>query len=669
MAYYGNSLYSLATYGTGGSLVDFDASPMVAKSTDYGKITVTWAPPSGAWDLLHLVRNTFGFPMTPDDGDLLVEQANGSTPSYSDTGAVSFNNALAPGQVYYYAVFVRKVSDQKWYKASEAIGLSVYNYGTADLLYDYLPQIYKTVDTSSYFDGSTPVNTDLYNFLKVFAFEHDYLKTMAQNVKSKYNMFDVDARLLVPILNQFGITYEREIGIQQARKLAQNAANIYIKKGSAAGLKNFITAYSGYSASLLPVKNLMLNVNDSSFETGIGGWEQNSNTTISQITGLYESPVVTPYVEATAPSNFPNGQKGLLKVVATASGTADFSCGLSAPKTNGIPVTASSYYSFSVYGRNKTAASHTITVNVKWYDMTGTLISTSSNGTGTITNTGWSRVLVANQQAPSNAYFAVPHVTTDTMSAGEIIYFDAAQFEQSTTVTNFVDARRIDILLNANRINWIANPNVESATTNWGANLASIARITTDAYVGSACVEATFSGTAGDSWVSPTGNGFTAVTANSSYTFSIYVKDVSSSAQYQVGLDWYTPSAYISTSSGSYSSVSTSGWTRITVTGTAPATATKVGLRVRPGGVVPSAGTKARFDAALLEQAVTVNPYFDGTYGYYQADDLLWENGTPNAGRSFYYKNYQTVFKRLLNVTGDYVPFGAPWALFVAQTP
>lgn len=666
MTTYGNSFYGSPTLYGATVLVQFDASPMVARSSNYGEITVTWTNPTGAWDLLHLVRNSFGFPMTPDDGDLLVEQDGTAAASYTDSGAVPNNAGLINGQVYYYSIFVRKTSDQSWYKAANAIGISVKNYGTANLMYDYLPEIYKTLNATSFFDSNTAVNADLFNFIRVFAFEYDLLKTMAENVKNRYNMFELDGRLLAPLLNEFGITYEKEIGIQQARKLAANASAIYTKKGSAAGLRNFVTAYSGYSASLLPVKNLMLNTNDSSFEGTIGGWEPGSNTTISQITGAAESPVITPYAESTSPSGFPNIQKGLLKVVSTASGNTDFYCGLSAPKTKGIPVTAGAYYSFSIYGRTQLSGSRAVTLSVNWYDMTGTFISTSLTGTGNINSGTWTRVSLANVQAPATAYFAVPHVNDTVSAGGEIHYFDAVQFEKSATVTNFVDARRIDILLNANRVNWCTNPNFEAAITNWTpAEVGTISQSTATFYLGTACLALTSSG-AGNSVAKYTGN--PTVTPGGSYTVSAYVKSAAVSRGAYIQLDWYTSgNVFISSSAGTVVSTSTTAWTRISSITTAPSNAAYAQIVIK---FVSTLNAEVHYvDAVLLEQTSTVNPYFDGTYGYYQTSDILWENGSSSTGRSFYYKNRAIITKRLTATVPDYIPYGAPWALFVAQTP
>ena len=547
--------------------------------------------------------------------------------------------------------------------------MSVKNYGTANLMFQYLPEIYRVNYENSFSGLEEYDNADLQNFLKIFAFEHDYLKTMAENAKHRYNALKVDGRMLPGLLNEFGFVYEKELGLQQARKLFANAAAIYTKKGSLAGVKNFATAFSGYNATTLPVKNLMLNVNDSSFETSIGSWDTTVNGTLSAISGAAESPIVPPYAESTAPSNFPSAQAGLLKAVATAAGDVTFTCGTPAPKTKGIPVTGGLKYSFSIYSRAKTATK-SIFVTVYWYDRDGAFISSDTGASTTNSTSTWTRISLANITAPSNAYFAVPYVKITSALASEVHYFDAAQFEQSTTVTNFVDARRIDILLNANRINLVANPSFEVNTNGWASAQTSVVKSTAFSYSGTGCAataitNATDNNILAASWLPSTAGTYT-------YSVYFYIPTGSTLAGRTVGITLEGTVTGITVVTSTPATLAIGAWNRasITFTTTASTPTSGYGIVARYSGTIATAiGQTIYSDAALLEQSSTVNPYFDGSKGYYQTGDLLWENGTPNAGRSFYYKNYQTVTKRLITVLPDYLPFGAPWALFVAQTP
>jgi hypothetical protein len=659
MSLYGNNFYNLFTYGRE-ALVEFDAQPFIASSTAYASIELTWNLPSGTWNKLLLVRNALGFPVTPDDGDLLLDTT--TAVSYLDrrvdpvTGNV-VDPKVVEGKTYYYSIFVRRTSDGKWFNAGLTMGTAVKNYGTAELMYSYLPFMYKALSINGLSSDTGEVNTDLYNFLSLFAFEYDKFKTDVENVKARYDIANLNGRLIPVMMNQFGFTYEREMGLQQGRRLLQNAVDIYNTKGSAAGLKTFVAAFSGYNATLGAVKNLMLNINDSSFEQSVGSWNGVTNVTLSRITGASESPAVVPYLESTSPANYPNGTSGILKAVITAAATASFSCGQETPVTKGIPVTAGSAYSFTIYSRAKTNA-RSVSININWYDRFGVYISAGTAATSTNSTSAWTRATKVTATAPSNAYFAVPTVSIASGGAGEIHYFDAAQFEAGSSATDYVDARRIDIKLGANRINLAKNPSFESVTTNWTATGATLATDASGAITGSSSslkVTAT-----GASAVVSQSNSLVAVTAGTPYTLSGYAKSANTDSVTPSILYYNSGGTLLSTFTGTTTTLSSS-WTRVSISGTAPATAVSAKLVF----TYATANTRLNYlDAVMFEAASYVQTYFDGSTGYYETGDLLWEDGSAVSGRSLYYRNRVSVTKRLSTVLPDYVPYGAQWALF-----
>lgn len=680
MSIYASSYYGINTYGIE-PLVEFDASPFTARSTDYNTISVSWSMPSGTWDTLLLVRNTFGFPVTPDDGDLLVSLTQATHNSfgfpYVDSGASTTNPflTLADNQTYYYSLFVYDTTNSKWYRAGNALAMSVKNYGTTDLMYDYIPLPYKAIDQTDLTSVSTQKNMQLYRFLKVFAFEYDYFKAMAENAKNRYDIAKLDGRLIPAMMDQYGLTFEAEMGIAQGRRMLQNAASIYLTKGSRFGLKAFVSAFTGFNCTIGTPKNLFLTTNGSSFESSVGNWAATSNCAISSITGAAESPAVAPYEEATSPSGFPNAQAGLMKLVVTALGTSSTSYGSADPKNKGIPVTAGNVYTFSIYGRSKTTGK-AVTPSIVWYNRNGTSISTTYAGSPTTTSTSaWTRITVANATAPSGATYAVPSFSIASDSANAVHYFDAAQFEQSASATNYVDARRIDITLLPNRINYIKNPNFESNTTGWSVRNGTAASSTaqgskfgTNAAVVTVGSSGTTAGinvyylTTNTAYLPP-------VTPGQQYTFSIYVKDVDTAKQYKAYIDWHTSNAtYISGASVSSAAttVTSSGWTRITITGTAPATA----AYARPYAYSATAfsagdaGKQVAFDGALFEPGDSLNPYFDGSTGYHLSTDMLWKGNNTNLDYSLYYKNRLNITTRLRSVINDYMVAGSNWAIF-----
>jgi hypothetical protein len=64
-------------------------------------------------------------------------------------------------------------------------------------------------------------------------------------------------------------------------------------------------------------------------------------------------------------------------------------------------------------------------------------------------------------------------------------------------------------------------------------------------------------------------------------------------------------------------------------------------------------GNMWHFDASLFEQSSFVLPAFDGNLGPSVSTDFVWEGGMEDAGRSHYYKNFETMRNRLLTTALD----------------
>ena len=246
MSRYGIDYYGLANYGSGtASVVDYDASPVLATPTGYGQISITWTPPTGDWSRLRLVRNTYGFPLTVDDGTtILDEPKNFSIGSYVDTGEIPDNIGLRGGIAYHYSVFVLSTQDETWLKAGNALGISIKDYGTLDFMYNNLPPVYRNTQLSTVTDNDD--NYDLRSFLSVFSLAYDLYKTNAELAYKSYNTSIAYAPIIPEMMQQFGLNYEPELGLQQSRILLRNAVYINKQKGSLQGIKDFITAFTGF---------------------------------------------------------------------------------------------------------------------------------------------------------------------------------------------------------------------------------------------------------------------------------------------------------------------------------------------------------------------------------------------------------------------------------------
>lgn len=657
MAKYGNEFYGLTTYGTG-SYVDFDASPFTAKPNGYGEIRVEWNNPTGDWSSLRLVRNTFGFPVTPDDGDILLEISSASNDRfYLDSGAIPNNTGLIEGQIYYYSVFVK--SSSAWLKAGETLGISVKKYGTPELMYEYLPTVLKISSMNAYLT-SEQENNDLKNFLSVFGFEYDLFKTSIENIKNRYDVLKLDGRLIPVLLNEFGMRYEKELGLQQARTMLRNAVKIYSERGSLSGIKTFVSAFTGYNCDLKPVTNLMLSLDDSSFRETIGFWANKSNATLTRATATTETPAVSPYEEPSSPSNFPNSSLGFLKVTAVGNGDVEIMCGNTNIRTRAIPVEPGNQYTLSLFSRAKTSAK-TVVTDIFWYTADGVFLGTAGEHPYTNTTSAWTRSVGATGVPPSEARFAVPYVRINSATAGDVVYFDAVQFEQSGEATPFVDARRIDVVLRANRINQVLNPSFETDVSNWQASNGVLQQDPSSSGLGDFSAKLTISSSA---LASVETIGTVSAVSKDQHAVSGYVNGPAG-VEARLAIDWIDQiDSLISTSYSTYTELSGS-WVRLTLETLSPETAIKARIRFEFNN--GSSGDAVYLDNILFEKASYVSPYFDGSFGYAQETDVVWENNTNNTSRGHYYKNREVVTKRLIAVLGDYIPSGTAWAVFIAQ--
>ena len=666
MSKYGIDYYGAAYYGAT-TLVEFNASPFIAKPYGYSKILLTWTTPTGAWDYLRLVRNPIGFPVAADDGDILFEDANAtSRTSYFDEGQTPSNIGLKAGVAYYYTIFVRETTYSTWQVAGLAIGVSVKDFNTTNNMYNYLPII-----LTSQVPHDTSVEQDndvLKRFLQLFGLNHDLYKTQAENVLNLYDVSSLNGSLVPVFMKQFGIKYEPELGLRQSRILLRNIITLYKNKGSKIGIEEYVKAYAGYDNTVTMGKNLMLDKNDSSFEESIGSWA-NDNGSLDVVATNPDADVPA-YNEIDSQDGFPNLQKGILEVTSD-GGTVEIALNGETPRQYGIPVVAGLDYTLIGYSWAETTA-RSVSAAIAWYDRNGGLLSTSSFGTASTNSTStWTRS-IKTDTAPTDAYYAVPHFKIVSTSADEIHYFDAVQFEQASSATFFQDARQILISLKATRINELLNPNFEDSTDNWNFDNATTILTTAEGESPGGDTVEPISGGAVEVYSIAAGpvtitSEPMPISSGNDYTFSIYSTSliVGTSYESSVFIKWYdNTDTLISTSSSDAFTLEPS-YSRPSITAAAP-----TGAVTATVGFIWEADEADReilLDAALFEKSAFVNSFFDGSNGVASLTDLFWEGNAPNAARSHYYRNRFAVQSRLIATLPEWITYGSTFELFFAQ--
>lgn len=283
--YYSSKDFPLSYYGSDNPL-NYDASPVFAVPSGFHKISLLWNSPIGPWVKLRIIRSPYGYPVNITDGDQVFETTRIADIGYYQD-VTSFLNP--DSRVYFYSIFVYDSIQLTWFLAGRTSAVSVKNYGTTDKMYSYVPQAYKI--QTPYIASEPADNPVLYKFLSLFGFELDFTRALADSVKDRYNFESVNASTIPLLLNQFGITYEPEIGYQQARIIARDSVQLTKEKGSSQGLREYIKGFTGWACpkpiagtpnpsvdGLVVSHNLMLDYNDSSFEEGVGHWMSPDST-------------------------------------------------------------------------------------------------------------------------------------------------------------------------------------------------------------------------------------------------------------------------------------------------------------------------------------------------------------------------------------------------------
>lgn len=313
---YGIDIYGLAYYGYS-QPANYSVAPFVASQTGYGEITLTWASPNTtSWKYLELVRSTYGYPTTALDGVVLTQITPTSiAKSYDDP-------ELTPGTIYYYTMFITVEAPTwasgtsyalnaqvlyngnywtstgngntgntptagsthwspsayipTWFPAGYAATLAMVDQGYSDLLYNRTPQPYK-ISTSDTFTDTDIDNQSLANYLSLFGFGLDMLKTSYDSYLTLNDPDSVSATSLDILGQQLGLDTDYLSTPQQRRQRVKNATVNYQMKGQTQSLHNLIAELSGWDSSITYGPNMFNSGDQTSFAHPMyDSWNVNS---------------------------------------------------------------------------------------------------------------------------------------------------------------------------------------------------------------------------------------------------------------------------------------------------------------------------------------------------------------------------------------------------------
>ncbi len=275
MAIYGRDYYGRAKYG-GRQQLEMAVDPFTATVLGFNTVTLSWSEPGGDWAGFRLVRSSSGFPITEDDGQVLLDFPIG----YSGATGEDFVDTTSRGGWHYYAIFLWNSGAQIWERAAAVDALVPYDFRSTDRLWDGLPEHYKQVrdDGAGYSEQTFKVNPAIYlnneqtapnlllgKFLGVFGWGLDVLRTQAEQVLDGYDVGAVHVNRLALLAAQFGAELESATPASTNRSMLRNLGWLYRKRGTAEGIREMLSLVSGWDVDVALGPNLLLSEDQSNY--------------------------------------------------------------------------------------------------------------------------------------------------------------------------------------------------------------------------------------------------------------------------------------------------------------------------------------------------------------------------------------------------------------------
>lgn len=241
----------------------YSVAPFAAEAVDYGTLLLTWQPPTGPFLDFRLVRNRYGFPIDNNDGTVLLDG-----PNYP--GSSFYDNSVIPGTMHYYGIYilVQVGTAQVWYRAGLTAVLAVTNFRSqTTMLLDRLPEFFKIGNLINPLELTTDALGNAYvaQFMGVFGWGLDYLKTQLNIVANLNNAATVPVNMLVNLAATVGFPYYPEVQAATMREAILNQAALVHQRGTLEGIEAVITQLTGWGTDIRPGNNMLLEDDQSSF--------------------------------------------------------------------------------------------------------------------------------------------------------------------------------------------------------------------------------------------------------------------------------------------------------------------------------------------------------------------------------------------------------------------
>lgn len=228
------------------------------------RVRWTWPPNMGTdWTRLRVVRSISAPVSRVEEGSVVFE-INPSQYYPADYGDAEFEDQQPPPDCWvYYTVFLLNPS-RIWVVAGTIYEIGIDGEGWSYGLPSLMPGVAVSADQGIL--SSPEPDYTLVEFLQGPALFMDEVVSLGESLQHFWDPETVPPQMLDALLNTLGFDLDGSIGLARMRHVTK--ALLSRPAGTWDYIEEFVAAATGYGTQVYQSNNLMLNVNDSSFEAG-----------------------------------------------------------------------------------------------------------------------------------------------------------------------------------------------------------------------------------------------------------------------------------------------------------------------------------------------------------------------------------------------------------------
>ena len=197
-------------------------------------------------------------------GFILVQQV----PKNHST--VFLDTDVIPGTYHYYGIYVLTLSGPgndlyEWQRAGVTACLAVQNFDSANWLWYHIPPHFRLVDPDRNLTQDFQGIDYLYQFMQVFAWGLDYLRTQYAMLQNMNNPLIIPINDLYNLAAELGFEFEPEVSMTTVRSGVLNSTTVMRERGTLQGIRHHINILTGWDVDLQVGVNQLLEQDQSFF--------------------------------------------------------------------------------------------------------------------------------------------------------------------------------------------------------------------------------------------------------------------------------------------------------------------------------------------------------------------------------------------------------------------